>query len=442
MWSARLATVIAGLFLMSVPAGAMKFEDYGGLTIPRHVAMPSAASALKSTHRPVTPFHRLAAVPQAMTFADRPFLNLRRTAAAAPAHRAIRFEDRPGLNLRQVAMASMAHPWMHFEDRPRFDLRRPGLNLHQVAMASMAHPWMHFEDRPGFDLRRLAAAPVEPLRFTDYCAGAANCSPFEVAFSRALQLPEGDAARITNRLDSVIARGRLASAGSLPPAGLVVAATEACRMLLTSKLDYFACLGLPSATLRKEIGSPMFKRVGLIPRGGGRYQLGAPYRIGGRLFQPREITDYDEIGIASWYGHRFHRRMTANGEWFDMEYLTAAHPTMPLPSYARVINLENGKEMVVRVNDRGPFVGSRLIDLSKKTAEMLEFRARGITKVRVQYIGPAPLDDDGRHLAAMNRELRRGTPLTEIIAVASGLRQRHAMMAGTSASAGLPAQSF
>jgi len=301
---------------------------------------------------------------------------------------------------------------------------------------------MHFEDRPRFDLRRLAAAPVEPLRFTDYCAGAANCSPFDVAFSRALQLPEGDAARIANRLDSVIARGRLASAGSLPPAGPVVAATEACRMLLTSKLDYFACLGLPSATLRKEIGSPMFKRVGLIPRGGGRYQLGAPYRIGGRLFQPREITDYDEIGIASWYGHRFHRRMTANGEWFDMEYLTAAHPTMPLPSYARVINLENGKEMVVRVNDRGPFVGSRLIDLSKKTAEMLEFRARGITKVRVQYIGPAPLDDDGRHLAAINRELRLGTPLTEIIAVASGLRQRHAMMAGTSASAGLPAQSF
>jgi rare lipoprotein A (peptidoglycan hydrolase) len=442
MWSARLATVIAGLFLMSVPAGAMKFEDYGGLTIPRRVAMPSTASVLKSTHRPVTAFHRLAAVPQAITFADRPFLNLRRIAAAAPAHRALRFEDRPGLNLRQVAMAPMAHPGRRFEDRPSFDLRRAGLNPRQVAMAPMAHPWMHFEDRPSFDLRRLTAPPIEPLRFTDYCAGAANCSPFDVAFSRALQLPEEDADRIANRLDSVIARGRLASAGPLPPAEPVVAATEACRMLLTSKLDYFACLGLPSATLRKEIGSPMFKRVGLIPRGGGRYQLGAPYRIGGRLFQPREITDYDEIGIASWYGHRFHRRMTANGEWFDMEYFTAAHPTMPLPSYARVINLENGKEMVVRVNDRGPFVGSRLIDLSKKTAEMLEFRAQGITKVRVQYIGPAPLDDDGRHLAAMNRELRRGTPLTEIIAVASGLRQRHAMMAGTSASASLPAQSF
>jgi rare lipoprotein A (peptidoglycan hydrolase) len=398
---------------MSVPAGAMKFEDYGGLTIPRHIAMPSAASAVKFTHRPVTRHHAPVAIASAaMTFADRPFLNLRRIAAAAPAYRAMRFEDRPGLNFRQFAMVPMAHPWMRFEDRP------------------------------GFDLRRFAAAPVEPLRFTDYCAGAANCSPFDVAFSRALQLPDADAARIANRLDSVIARGRLASAGPLLPGGPVVAASEACRVFLASKLNYFACLGLPSGTLRKEIGSPMFKRVGLIPRGGGRYQLGTPYRIGGRLFRPREIPDYDEIGIASWYGHRFHRRMTANGEWFDMEYFTAAHPTMPLPSYARVINLENGKEMVVRVNDRGPFVGSRLIDLSKKTAEMLEFRAQGIAKVRVQYIGPAPLDDDGRHLAAMNRELRRGTPLTEIIAVASGLRQQHAMMVTAPASASLPAQSF
>jgi rare lipoprotein A (peptidoglycan hydrolase) len=308
-------------------------------------------------------------------------------------------------------------------------------------MAPIVHASLRFDGRPALNLRPLAPPPIEPLRFTDYCAGGANCNAFDRALSRALQLPEQDAAQIATRLESAIARSSLASALPLPPAEPVLAANETCRMFLASKLDYFACLGLPSGTLRKEIGSPMFKRVGLIPRGGGRYQLGTPYRIGGHLFRPREISDYDEIGIASWYGHRFHRRMTANGEWFDMEYFTAAHPTMPLPSYARVINLENGKEMVVRVNDRGPFVGSRLIDLSKKTAEMLEFRVQGTAKVRVQYIGPAPLDDDGRHLAAMNLELRRGTPLTEIIAVASGLRQQHAMV--ESAAAGpVPAQAF
>ena len=406
MWSARLATFIAGLLLMAIPAVAVKFEDYGGLTIPRHIP----PTALKFSDAPPTRFQGPGAAPAAMTFADRPFLK-RHPIAAAPAHRALRFEDRPGLNPRQFAVA-------------------PTIRTS-----------MRFEERPGLNLRPLATPPVEPLGFTDYCAGAANCSPFDVALSRALQLPEQDAARIAIRLDSVIARGRLASALPLRLAGPAVAATETCRTFLVSKLDYFACLGLPSGTLKKEIGSPMFKRVGLIPRGGGRYQLGTPYRIGGHLFRPRKIPDYDEIGIASWYGHRFHRRMTANGEWFDMEYFTAAHPTMPLPSYARVINLKNGKEIVVRVNDRGPFVGSRLIDLSKKTAEMLQFRVQGIAKVRVQYIGPAPLDDNGQHLAAMNLELRRGTPLAEIIAVASGLRQQHAM-ADAPANASLPAQAF
>jgi rare lipoprotein A (peptidoglycan hydrolase) len=385
----------------------MKFEDYGGLTIPRHIA----PAGLNVSQAPPARSHRARAVPAALTFAERPYLSRHRI-AAAPGRRALRFED------------------------------RPGPSLHKFAAAPIIRTSMRFEERPGLDLRPLAAPPVEPLRFTDYCAGAANCSPFEVALARALRLPEQDAALIAIRLDSMIARGRLASAVPLRPARPVVAANETCRNLLASKLDYFTCLGLPSATLKKEIGSPMFKRVGLIPRGGGRYQLGNAYRIGGHLFRPRKITDYDEIGIASWYGHRFHRRMTANGEWFDMEYFTAAHPTMPLPSYARVINLENGKEMVVRVNDRGPFVGSRLIDLSKKTAEMLEFRAQGVAKVRVQYIGPAPLDDSGRHLAAMNLELRRGTPLADIIAVASGLRQQHAMMESAPASAGLPAQAF
>jgi rare lipoprotein A len=90
-----------------------------------------------------------------------------------------------------------------------------------------------------------------------------------------------------------------------------------------------------------------------------------------------KTQDYDKVGQASWYGPKFHRRMTSNGEWFDQDYLSAAHPTLPLPSYARVTNLENGRQLVVRVNDRGPFVADRIIDLSKKSADVLGFRNRG-----------------------------------------------------------------
>jgi rare lipoprotein A len=119
------------------------------------------------------------------------------------------------------------------------------------------------------------------------------------------------------------------------------------------------------------------------------------------------------IGIASWYGPQFHRRQTANGEWFDMDYLTAAHTTLPLPSYVRVTNLENGRELVVRVNDRGPFVGDRIIDLSRKAADILRMKNKGTARVRVKYIGPAPLNDDGTDLSAMNDASKNGPLMTE-----------------------------
>ena len=122
--------------------------------------------------------------------------------------------------------------------------------------------------------------------------------------------------------------------------------------------------------------------------------------------------------MASWYGEAFNRRKTSNGEWFDMTRLTAAHPTLPLPSYAKVTNLENGREVVVRINDRGPFVGTRIIDLSKRSAEALDFKHKGKAEVRVQFIGRAPLNDDGSHLVAMNKELDRGTPVRKMIASA------------------------
>ena len=103
-----------------------------------------------------------------------------------------------------------------------------------------------------------------------------------------------------------------------------------------------------------------------------------------------------------------------------MNELTAAHATLPLPSYAKVSNLENGRSVVVRINDRGPFVGTRIIDMSRRSAEVLGFKPQGMAKVRVQYIGPAPLNDQGQHLAAMNRELRNGTPINQMMAAAEG----------------------
>ncbi len=168
------------------------------------------------------------------------------------------------------------------------------------------------------------------------------------------------------------------------------------------------------------VGSPLWdESKGPIPKGGGRRHLGKPYEVAGQKFHPRHDPGYDRQGVASWYGPKFHKRMTSNGEWFDMEQLTAAHTTMELPSYAKVTNLKNGRTVIVRVNDRGPFVNDRIIDLSKRAADELGFRAQGKAPARVQYIGPAPLKDpDYGHLAAMNQELERGTPLNQIIASA------------------------
>lgn len=134
-----------------------------------------------------------------------------------------------------------------------------------------------------------------------------------------------------------------------------------------------------------------------IPKGGGTYKVGAPYQVGGRWYKPREQPDYDRVGIASWYGSDFHGRKTANGEIFDMHALTAAHPTLPMPSYAYVTNLSNNRTILVRINDRGPYVGDRMVDLSKASARALGLLSGGTGRVRVRYAGPAPLDGDDRH---------------------------------------------
>ena len=128
---------------------------------------------------------------------------------------------------------------------------------------------------------------------------------------------------------------------------------------------------------------------------GGIYKVGNPYQINGVWYYPKEDPNYDETGIGSWYGEQFHGKFTANGETFDMNEGTAAHPTLPMPSLVRVTNMENGRSIVVRMNDRGPYANGRVIDLSRRSAQLLGYERQGTAKVRVQYLGPAPLSGDG-----------------------------------------------
>ncbi|MCA0434069.1 MAG: septal ring lytic transglycosylase RlpA family protein [Proteobacteria bacterium] len=188
----------------------------------------------------------------------------------------------------------------------------------------------------------------------------------------------------------------------------------------TSKLDPFA-----------GKGSPYYKGKGAIPEGGGRYHVGKPYQVAGKWFTPKEQPGYDKKGVASWYGEAFHARKTANGEWFDMNDLTAAHPTLPIPSYAKVTNLENNKQIVVRINDRGPFVGTRLIDLSKASSKELGFKQQGKANVRVQWIGNAPLNDKSyAHLQMMNKLADRGASMRQLASAADDLSAAKVQVAG------------
>lgn len=128
-----------------------------------------------------------------------------------------------------------------------------------------------------------------------------------------------------------------------------------------------------------------------LPSGNGAYKIGQPYEENGVWYYPHEQPDYDETGIASWYGPNFHGKQTANGEIFDADGLTAAHPTLPMPVNVRVTNLENGRSIILRVNDRGPFVDGRIIDVSARAAQLLGFYEKGTARVRVTYLSRADL---------------------------------------------------
>lgn len=154
-----------------------------------------------------------------------------------------------------------------------------------------------------------------------------------------------------------------------------------------------------------------------VPKGGGSYMVGKPYKIAGLTYVPSE-KPYTATGTASWYGSDFHGRRTANGEVFDRESISAAHPTMPLPSYARVTNLKNARSIIVRVNDRGPYHGGRVMDVSQRVAEALDFRSVGMARVKVEWVGKADIggDDDAKLLATLRddgepAQLEGGAPV-------------------------------
>ncbi len=153
-----------------------------------------------------------------------------------------------------------------------------------------------------------------------------------------------------------------------------------------------------------------------IPGDGGGpisdQRVGAPYQVAGIWYYPQADENYDAVGLASWYGPKFHGKRTASGEIFNMNKLTAAHPTLPLPSRVRVTNLANGRSLIVRVNDRGPFARGRIIDLSRRAAQLLGFEKQGTTRVRVQLVrNDGSIADSGGRSTTPRRLARGEIPL-------------------------------
>lgn len=202
----------------------------------------------------------------------------------------------------------------------------------------------------------------------------------------------------------------------VPPLGLAISMTAllaACSGTGGGESPVSEARVARPAFTEKEYGVSSSPRLtqsrGPQRKGGGHYKLGSPYKVAGRWYVPREDRSYDRKGVASWYGDDFHGRKTSNGEIFDRHALSAAHPTMPLPSYAYVTNLENNRTVLVRVNDRGPYVGGRIIDLSHASATALGYVGQGRARVRVRYAGRAPLNgNDGRERAFLAQQRWNG----------------------------------
>lgn len=155
---------------------------------------------------------------------------------------------------------------------------------------------------------------------------------------------------------------------------------------LVLSLAAFLMLTACSSAPRNYDYADLAEEVHSIKTNGGVYKVGTTYTALGQTYTPREDYNYSETGMASWYGKDFHNKKTANGETYDMRAITAAHRTLPLPSIVRVTNLENGRSIIARVNDRGPYVKNRIIDLSEKGAELLGYKMQGTAKVKVEIL--------------------------------------------------------
>jgi rare lipoprotein A len=196
--------------------------------------------------------------------------------------------------------------------------------------------------------------------------------------------------------------GRLARvmALALVAGGIAACSTSEPIRTLTSPLASSSVI--PNSTPRPPDELPP------IAKGGGSFKIGRPYELNGRTYVPAEDPNYRNEGIASWYGPDFHGKPTANGETFDMNGISGAHPTLPMPSYLRVTNIANGRSIIVRINDRGPYAKERVTDLSIGAAKALGYYDQGLARVRIEYVGRAPLSgSDDRMLLAT---LRTGSP--------------------------------
>ncbi len=201
---------------------------------------------------------------------------------------------------------------------------------------------------------------------------------------------------------------------------------------LISLFSIFSLFILPiflSGCTEVTLASHVAKKLTPPAKSQGTFKVGSPYKIAGRTYYPKESYDLVETGIASWYGPQFHGKRTANGEIFDMNELTAAHRTLQMPALVRVTNLENGRSLIVRVNDRGPYKRGRIIDLSKRAAELLGYKEKGTAKVRLQVMREQSMkitqaakngmDTSGMEVAANRGQMITLEPPQRIAAAAS-----------------------
>jgi rare lipoprotein A len=206
---------------------------------------------------------------------------------------------------------------------------------------------------------------------------------------------------------------RLAIFGALVPGLAAAASLAGCSGLDSERLNTLdPRYGVASSARVVEPGDP-------IPKGGGTYRVGQAYMVNGRTYVPAEDRNYQAEGLASWYGPDFHGRQTANGEVFDMNSLSAAHTTLPMPSYVRVTNLDNSKSVIVRINDRGPYHSDRIIDVSVKTAQLLGFYSTGVARVRVEYVAKAPLEGSDDNMLVATLRHGQPAPAPSLVRVAS-----------------------